>query len=755
MKFNEKLTILRKKNGLSQECLADKLGVSRQAISRWELGSTKPDAENLLQLSNLFGVSLDYLLHDDCENSTVVPDMKIPGTAEKSAAETGKAEGREGKKKKSNKQKKGLSNALLICLMAVALVLPIGVGALSGVLASGQGPEMEPAPADPVPLNLALSENEVAFNIGATRKLTASMADEPGAYIFQWNTSDKNIVSVKKDSESQDSCELTAEGKGSATVTVSIIDIAKFKVVESVTCAVNVSDNKIDFGIDEVIISLDKGDSATVTALAPDGGKITWSSEDESIATVVDGVITAKKAGQVNIIAKSGNVEGKLPVKIYNSLFTLEHVKIVSAGMTEAIAVDGSINGKAVWTSGDDRIVTVDENGVVTGVKMGMTTVSATSEEDGLTSTCVVIVKSGDAEAAELTEGKKAVAAENPGAWFYLCESDLVTVGTIPTLDNGLIYADITGIGESGANFFYLRHQPDDVGDVIYKNTTYIYSSVDNALIQINGKDYYLNAGLNRIELEFTSSAPKDGNPYQFKWKAMGQFYIMPIFEETARIEKMTLSAESATLNLTANKSLTLTAAVPGQDAPVIEWISSNETVATVADGVVTAVGEGSSMITAVCGNYSTTCLITVEGDTPIEGDELSSGNKTATLESPGQWIYLKDGKSALYGKPILDSDGKVHLGIESVDAENKKYVYLRYQPETLTTYKAVITIDFAGADGTIVDISGGNVGATPATLNNGVNTISFSFTADDKTPFQFKFYGAGSYVISVTFSEE
>ena len=59
MQFNEKLSIHRKKNGLSQEDLADKLGVSRQAISRWELGSTMPDATNLLQIGDLFGVSVD------------------------------------------------------------------------------------------------------------------------------------------------------------------------------------------------------------------------------------------------------------------------------------------------------------------------------------------------------------------------------------------------------------------------------------------------------------------------------------------------------------------------------------------------------------------------------------------------------------------------------------------------------------------------------------------------------------------------
>lgn len=65
MKFEEKLMVLRKKAGMSQEDLADRLGVSRQAISRWELGSTLPDAPNLLKLSDLFGVSIDYLLRDD------------------------------------------------------------------------------------------------------------------------------------------------------------------------------------------------------------------------------------------------------------------------------------------------------------------------------------------------------------------------------------------------------------------------------------------------------------------------------------------------------------------------------------------------------------------------------------------------------------------------------------------------------------------------------------------------------------------
>jgi len=71
--FGEELTTLGKQHGLSQEDLAEKLSVSRQAVSRWEVDSTLPDAENLLQISKLFGVSVDYLINDDYETENDTP----------------------------------------------------------------------------------------------------------------------------------------------------------------------------------------------------------------------------------------------------------------------------------------------------------------------------------------------------------------------------------------------------------------------------------------------------------------------------------------------------------------------------------------------------------------------------------------------------------------------------------------------------------------------------------------------------------
>lgn len=69
MTLSEKLYILRKKSGLSQEQLAEQLGVSRQAISKWESGQSVPESEKLILLSNYFEVTLDYLLKDNLNSS--------------------------------------------------------------------------------------------------------------------------------------------------------------------------------------------------------------------------------------------------------------------------------------------------------------------------------------------------------------------------------------------------------------------------------------------------------------------------------------------------------------------------------------------------------------------------------------------------------------------------------------------------------------------------------------------------------------
>lgn len=72
MIFADKLIRLRKKNGMSQEELAEKMNVSRQSVSKWEGAQSVPDLEKILQLGDLFGVTTDYLLKDELEDEEFV-----------------------------------------------------------------------------------------------------------------------------------------------------------------------------------------------------------------------------------------------------------------------------------------------------------------------------------------------------------------------------------------------------------------------------------------------------------------------------------------------------------------------------------------------------------------------------------------------------------------------------------------------------------------------------------------------------------
>lgn len=62
MKLTEKLQNLRKENNLSQEKLAELVGVSRQSVSKWEIGLSKPDTNNLMHLADVYNISLDELI---------------------------------------------------------------------------------------------------------------------------------------------------------------------------------------------------------------------------------------------------------------------------------------------------------------------------------------------------------------------------------------------------------------------------------------------------------------------------------------------------------------------------------------------------------------------------------------------------------------------------------------------------------------------------------------------------------------------
>lgn len=78
MKLGEKILFNRKKMGMSQEDLAEKLGVSRQSVSKWEVGAAAPDVDKLVKLSEIFGITLDELVIDSVQTNSDVGAPEEP-----------------------------------------------------------------------------------------------------------------------------------------------------------------------------------------------------------------------------------------------------------------------------------------------------------------------------------------------------------------------------------------------------------------------------------------------------------------------------------------------------------------------------------------------------------------------------------------------------------------------------------------------------------------------------------------------------
>ncbi|MBS7316474.1 MAG: helix-turn-helix domain-containing protein [Clostridiaceae bacterium] len=76
MTCGEKITMIRKENNLTQEQFAEMMNVSRQSVSKWELGTAYPDTEKLIRISKLFSCSLDYLLKDEIEKKDLILEQE-------------------------------------------------------------------------------------------------------------------------------------------------------------------------------------------------------------------------------------------------------------------------------------------------------------------------------------------------------------------------------------------------------------------------------------------------------------------------------------------------------------------------------------------------------------------------------------------------------------------------------------------------------------------------------------------------------
>ena len=130
----DKIILERKKNGWSQEELAEKLGVTRQAVSKWEGAQTTPDIQRILEMSKLFGVTVDYLIKDEIEEEEVIATSEENKVG---ARRVTMEEANEFLKVKKETAPK-IAFGVFLCIISPIIMFILAVGAEEGYLSMSE-----------------------------------------------------------------------------------------------------------------------------------------------------------------------------------------------------------------------------------------------------------------------------------------------------------------------------------------------------------------------------------------------------------------------------------------------------------------------------------------------------------------------------------------------------------------------------------------------------------------------------------------
>jgi len=314
--------------------------------------------------------------------------------------------------------------------------------------------------------------------------------------------------------------------------------------------------------MDKSTAELTEGESLTLVAtVSPDNATdktITWTSSDETVATVKDGIVTTLKSGEVTITAKSGEQTATCQVTVKAKVIPVTGITLdkSTAELTEGetltlvatVSPDNATDKTITWTSSDETVATV-KDGIVTTLKSGEVTITAKSGEQ--TATCQVTVKAKvipvtgitlDKSTAELTEGE--------------------TITLVATV------------------------APDNATD---KTVTWTTSDETVATVK-DGIVTTLKSG----EVTITAKAGEQTATCQVTVKVK----VIPVTG---------ITLDKSTAELTEGETLILVATVSPDNATdkTITWTSSDVTVATVKDGIVTTLKAGEVTITAVANDGS------------------------------------------------------------------------------------------------------------------------------------------------------
>ena len=243
--------------------------------------------------------------------------------------------------------------------------------------------------------DISLDKTTLELEEGESDILSATVKpDDATDKTVRWSSSDEAIATVADG-------KVTAVKEGVATITAEAGG-------KKATCEVKVSKKVVPvtgITLNHRTLNLVEGETATLTAkVEPEDATdktVTWSSSDEKIATVVDGVVTAVAEGSITVTAEAGGKTATCEVKVSKPVIevteiildktSLELNKGESETLTATVRPDDATYKDVTWRSSDEKIATVDENGKVTGVAAGDAEITATAGD--MEATCYVTVK--------------------------------------------------------------------------------------------------------------------------------------------------------------------------------------------------------------------------------------------------------------------------------------------------------------------------------------------------------------------------
>ncbi len=517
--------------------------------------------------------------------------------------------------------------------------------------------------------SVTLNKTTLEMTEGDETTLTATVKpDNATDKTVTWTTSDASVATVTDG-------KVKALKAGSVTITATAGE-------KSATCAITVKAKVIpvtSVTLDKTTLSLVEGDDATLVAtVKPDNAidkTVTWTSSDASVATVTDGQVHAVKVGTAVITAKAGDKTATCTVTVATKVIPVTSIWLDKSEMeltegdeavlTATVKPDDATDKTVTWTSSDPSVATVTD-GKVKALKPGTATITAKAGDKS--AKCTVTVKELVIPVTSITLNKSNLSMM-VGDEFLLVATVLPENATdktvtwisrnetVVTVTDGLVKAL-----KAGSTIIIAQAGDESVAIPVYVEERFIpvtSVTLDKHTLEMTvGDEYALHATI----------LPEDATNKNIDWISSSEYFatvedglvkalkpgevtitaqvadkedrcVITIKEATIPVTSVALDAVEMTLIVGKNATLTATVKPDNATDKTVTWTTSNAKVATVTDGVVTAVATGTATITAKAGDKTATCAVTVVNK-PVINLPVTSMETGGRVDMPGSLSY-------------------------------------------------------------------------------------------------------------------